>query len=117
MRLIHRASGRRAPSTTSCWWLNWNASQELRDFVVAHAADDPNGLACGLSSEWWAKVLIGADYAVVLIDGEYREEGHTWLEVDGVIFDPTAAQYDDFPEMDEFEYVEHARQTWRPKWR
>lgn len=59
-------------------------------------------LACQKEAMRWAKVLIetfGLD-AVELHDGMYQPdgdpnsgEGHTWLEVDGRIFDPTAGQF------------------------
>jgi hypothetical protein len=36
--------------------------------------------------------------------GFYKDDGHTWLEVEGIIVDPTASQFDDFPNIDESEY-------------
>ena len=39
--------------------------------------------------------------------GMYKDEGHTWLVVDGSLFDPTAQQFDDFPDMEESEYSTH----------
>ena len=99
-----------------CWWLNWNAESALRTFVQRTAPEAKHGLACGLSAIWWADVLADAGFTVTLIDGEYAGEGHSWLEVDGVLFDPTAAQFDDFPEMDESVYTEHIREDRRHKW-
>jgi hypothetical protein len=37
--------------------------------------------------------------------GFYKDEGHTWLEVDGFIVDPTASQFDDYPNIDSSEYT------------
>ena len=37
----------------------------------------------------------------------YKDQGHTWLVIDGDIFDPTARQFEDFPNMEEFEYSTH----------
>ena len=38
--------------------------------------------------------------------GDFAGEGHVWLEVDGLIFDPTAGQFDDFPNIDDENYEE-----------
>lgn len=37
-------------------------------------------------------------------NGLYKDNGHTWLNVEGTIVDPTAAQFSDFPKMYESEY-------------
>lgn len=59
--------------------------------------------SCLEESHRWAKVLLesGLDIDVVLQDGLFMTDGdvdasagHTWLSVDGCIFDPTAAQFD-----------------------
>jgi len=36
--------------------------------------------------------------------GDLDQEGHGWLLVSGAIFDPTAAQFDVFPNIDESNY-------------
>ena len=116
---MHTTKGSRAGKCgrhAGRWWLNWNASEDLRSFIERNATRAEHDLACGLASIWWAEELTDADYGVTLIDGMYTGEGHSWLEVDGVLFDPTAAQFDDFPEMDESAYVEHIREDRRHKW-
>jgi len=64
-------------------------------------------LGCQDVSYAWAKVFKDAGVSVEVHHGMYKGDGHTWLEVDGNIFDPTAAQFDDFPNMDSFEYETH----------
>jgi hypothetical protein len=60
-------------------------------------------LACQQESWRWAAKLMKLGVSpnrITLCDGVYEiggepmnAEGHTWLEVDGSIFDPTAAQF------------------------
>ena len=63
-------------------------------------------LACQDMSYEWAKVFRDAGFDVEIHHGTYKEEGHSWLVIDGLhIFDPTAGQFDDYPNIDEFECV------------
>ena len=62
---------------------------------------------CQSESYAWAKVFRDGGIDVEIHHGMYKDEGHTWLVIDGYIFDPTARQFEDFPNMDEFEYSTH----------
>lgn len=60
------------------------------------------------SIKWGNKIKIMFPSSdILLFHGMYNDEGHTWLEIDGHIFDPTASQFDNFPNMDDFFYDEH----------
>ena len=71
-------------------------------------------LSCVNESLFWAKKIesYGVDpYDIEMIEGYYKiqtededfnsdfdlGEGHTWVKVQGFIFDPTRGQFDDFP--------------------
>lgn len=76
--------------------------------------DDNEGLTCAMGSlacqsmsRLWGKKFSKAGLDVEIHHGTYADEGHTWLEVDGIMFDPTASQFDDFPDMDEDRYEVH----------
>jgi|TARA_R110000803_G_scaffold116643_1_gene185236 hypothetical protein len=65
-------------------------------------------LACQSMSLEWANIFRDAGIDVELHGGTYREEGHSWLVLDSYhLFDPTAAQFEDFPNIDSEEYVTH----------
>ena len=82
-------------------------TQEIIDLNKDKVSCPLGSLACQDISYEWAKIFKNANVNVEIHHGMYKEDGHTWLEVNGIIFDPTAAQFDEFPEIDEFEYVIH----------
>jgi len=43
---------------------------------------------------------------IEIVDGFYGETGHTWLQINGFVFDPTAYVLDEFPNINEDKYVE-----------
>ena len=71
-------------------------------------------LRCQVESHRWAKILLdlNLDIDIEVHDGCYladgdpnAAEGHTWLVIDGLVFDPTAAQFN--AEMDSTFYELH----------
>ena len=76
------------------------------------------GLGCQDESWRWARVLkkqfpdatievVGGMFCFDGEDGEFQQVGHSWVTADLEIFDPTAAQFDFYPQMDRGEYQEH----------
>ena len=84
-------------------------NEQVRTFILSKWSPEA-GLSCVLESHQWAKKLlenfVDLDLEVhegfAVIDGDPDDsEGHTWLVVDGVVFDPTYAQFEcDFIEYD-----------------
>jgi len=74
---------------------------KIKQFILTHRF--PNAtLRCQDESFRWAKLLRKSGIEAEVHHGFYypskdleNPEGHTWLEVQGAIFDPTAAQFDD----------------------
>ena len=95
------------------WWSVYPPEGVMADVIERNQDKltcSMGSLACQNMSRKWAQLFKKAGLSVDLVHGEYKGEGHTWLEVDGVLFDPTAAQFDDYPDIDEFEYVTHETQ-------
>jgi len=92
-------------------WHSSPPSEEIQGVIDANTANVKcrmGELACQDMSIEWANVFRDAGFDVEIHGGMYRDEGHSWLVIDGDhLFDPTAAQFDDFPNIDEFEYVTH----------
>ena len=68
-----------------------------------------HGPSCQDESRWWARALRGYidPFRVEVHDGTFGkdQDGHTWIDVDGRIFDPTASQFGTIPDVDD--YVVH----------
>lgn len=79
--------------------------------VSKDVAGSHKSASCQLVCKPLAKRLSGLNYDVEIHRGTYKGEGHTWLTVEGSIVDPTADQFDDYPNMDEFEYEDHEIET------
>jgi len=91
-------------------WHSSPPSEEIQGVINANTANvkcSMGELACQDMSSEWAKVFRDAGFDVEIHHGTYKEEGHSWIKVDGHLFDPTAGQFDDYPNIDEFEYVTH----------
>jgi hypothetical protein len=93
------------------YWFEWGFRDDIQDFILSQPSNGE--LACQQESLRWAKKLSAAGYHVELHQGFYhdeggaRAEGHCWLTVEGLIFDPTASQFDDFPSISRDEYDFH----------
>lgn len=98
------------------YWIGGELSPEAQYVVDAHAGKiicKFGSLACQNMSRLWAKKFKQAGIEDIEIHhGTYKDEGHTWLVIDGTLFDPTAAQFDDFPDIDYTEYVTHEIQDY-----
>ena len=93
------------------YWIDGVLSPEAQAVVEEHAGKITctlGSLACQDMSRVWAKKfkLAGIE-DLEMHHGTYKGEGHTWLQVDGTLFDPTAAQFSDFPDIDDTEYTIH----------
>jgi hypothetical protein len=92
-----------AESHVGNYWFEWNFDPDIQDRILS--VPQNGELACQSESHRWAKVLREAGYDVEICHGFYhddggsRAEGHCWLVVEGSIFDPTASQFDDFPDI------------------
>jgi len=74
---------------------------KIKKKILATKINNPTA-SCQLESKRWAKLLNKAGYEVEIHHGFYYPEhdlddpeGHTWLEVEGSIFDPTAWLFSD----------------------
>jgi hypothetical protein len=101
------------------FWFSFGFDAALKTRILAHktAISCPAGsLACQDQSEAWAQFIqttfnTTQQYRIDICDGFYyprgnadAAEGHTWIEVDGHVFDPTAAQFKGYPDLDESNY-------------
>lgn len=84
------------------FWFEYGFSESLKAFIQHNQFVDATN-SCLNESHRWAKLLLesGFDIEVELHEGFFQidgdpcqSEGHTWLTVNGCIFDPTAAQFD-----------------------
>ena len=106
--------------------LIWESYQNMHPYYYGDGFDEgikslieknkqPCTLACQNESVRWFKLLIklGVDAdSITICDGFFNDEdndiyeGHTWLEVNGSIFDPTADQFDGEKEDYMYESIE-----------
>ena len=93
------------------YWIDGFLSPEAQAVVEEYAGKitcNMGSLACQDMSRAWAKKFKRAGIEdLEMHHGTYKGEGHTWLQVDGTLFDPTAAQFSDFPDIDDTEYTIH----------
>jgi hypothetical protein len=75
-------------------WHSSPPSEEIQGVIDANTANVKcrmGELACQDMSIEWANVFRDAGFDVEIHHGTYKEEGHSWLVIDGLhIFDPTA---------------------------
>lgn len=59
-------------------------------------------MSCQNESERWANLINSKfnNISVEIHHGMYNDEGHTWINIDGFKFDPTASQFDNYPNME-----------------
>ncbi|WP_125271042.1 hypothetical protein [Agrobacterium sp. FDAARGOS_525] len=48
---------------------------------------------CGAASDVLAKVLSLQGFSAAIVRGEANGIGHVWVEVDGIVYDPTVGQF------------------------
>jgi len=94
------------------YWFSPLAGDNLKTFVRENMGVVGVIYGCHEASAKWAVLLDSAGFDVEVHHGFYdlygddsEPEGHTWLDVNGSIFDPTASQFEAYPEMDEDGYV------------
>lgn len=83
------------------FWFSSDFDEALKSLILKSQFSNASH-SCLNESHRWAKLLLelGLDIDVTLNEGFYQvdgdpchSEGHTWLDVDGSVFDPTAAQF------------------------
>ena len=91
-------------SHSEYFYFDYGFDEQIKHLILQNMFPNPS-LACqGEARRWYHKLQqLGLD--VEIHDGFYianndyeNPEGHTWLEVEGSIFDPTAGQFDDHGE-------------------
>jgi hypothetical protein len=100
------------------FWFEPSFDEKLKEYILAHQLKNAS-LACQVESARWANKLLkyneqlskDEEYTVEVHEGMYvlesgEQEGHTWLVIDGNIFDPTAAQFAP-QEIDNMDYEIH----------
>lgn len=95
------------------FWFSYGFSVEKKKWIIENASKVKCGLSCQDISLEWLNFLKKEqpEWDVEAIEGFYypygdfnNAEGHMWLEIGGNIFDPTASQFDDFPNLDDSNY-------------
>jgi hypothetical protein len=91
-------AGRLLESAEPPFWFSPGFNPEVKAWIMSHRftnifADEWN-LDCTAKSATWAKMLYGAGFPVERMEGYYDGHYHSWCEVSGQIFDPTATQFD-----------------------
>jgi hypothetical protein len=109
-------------ASTNHWFSN-SFSPKIAGWITANANSVKcrmGDLACQDMAVAWGRAIKQKfpEASVVICGGMYYPggdtdlaEGHSWLEVNGSIFDPTAAQFDSFPDIDNSEYFETEEQV------
>lgn len=89
------------------FWFEPGFDEKIKSHILKNQFPDAC-LACQAESHRWHKKILDSKLVepddLEIHDGMYYPsnkelqdgEGHTWLEVKGKIFDPTAKQFDDF---------------------
>jgi hypothetical protein len=86
-------------------------------FIEGHPFQE-YGLGCQDESQRWAREIkkqfpdatvevVGGMFGFDSEDGEFEQIGHSWVTVDGSIFDPTASQFDPTPGKGNGDYQDH----------
>lgn len=95
--------------TTDLFWFEPGFPEDLEAAIrEAHPLGD---IACQAEAQRLAKWIVQHGHGVDIHGGMFYAadegdgEGHAWLVVDGFIFDPTAGQFDCFPEIEGWCYV------------
>lgn len=90
------------------YYLDEGMSEQIKNFIKLKSFKD-YGMSCQNESVRWANILhVNFPFDVIEIHhGMHNDEGHTWIEINGLIFDPTAAQFDSYPEMNLSFYDTH----------
>jgi len=86
--------------------------QNVKDIII-NSKHEQKSMSCFDESEKWAEIIAQGrlDDIVDVVNGMYNDFGHTWVEVNGRKFDPTASQFEDFPDMLEYLYETHHTRT------
>jgi hypothetical protein len=88
--------------------IGYGLDQDILNFIKENPFPHRT-MGCQDESERWAQLLANK-FPSTLIEihsGMYDDYGHSWIEIDGIIFDPTAAQFDDYPNIDNSNYDIH----------
>lgn len=87
--------------STENFFFDYDFDPKVKQFILSNQFNNPS-LSCQTEVKRWAKKLHDAGLSVEIQHGFYLPnheqddaEGHTWLAVEGSIFDPTAGQFDD----------------------
>ena len=95
------------------FWFEPGFDEKLKAFILENQFADAT-FSCLNESHRWAKLFLNSGLKVDIylfegmyeVDGEPNQaEGHTWLTVNGFIFDPTAGQFEE--KIDSMHYVAH----------
>lgn len=88
----------------SYFFFDYGFEPKIKQIILQNMFPNPT-LACQTEVKRWSHKLqkLGLDTEIhdgfYIVNNDYENpEGHTWLEVEGSIFDPTAGQFDDYGE-------------------
>lgn len=87
------------------YFIEYGLQQEICDFIKNNPFKD-FGMSCQDESLRWGELLKMKFpfYCIEIYGGFFNDEGHNWIEINGFKFDPTASQFDDYPNMNNDKY-------------
>lgn len=110
-RLIGLVEGFEQFPSQENFWFDYGFNSEIEQAIRNQF--QTTSVACQYESERIGKWIAGnfPDASVSIRGGFYTTNdgemiGHTWLTVDEIVFDPTAGQFDDYPNIGDGSYEE-----------
>ena len=97
------------------FWFNNDFDPQIKKWIIENSNLVNYTCSCQDDSFNWAKILRKQfpEETVALVGGFYyphgnyeNGEGHTWIEINGDIFDPVGDIFDDYPNLDSSYYEE-----------
>ena len=112
IRELYECGGSLYEAVRKPFWFEPGFPPNAKNFILKQCQQQAEyGMGCQTESEGWYKILKGAGFDVEIHDGMFYPkgdideggEGHTWLVVNGFIFDPTASQFSGRKDSDYYE--------------
>lgn len=87
------------------YFIEQGLQKEIFDYIKKNPFHD-FGMSCQNESRRWAELLQikFPFYCIEIHDGFFNNHGHTWIEINGIKFDPTASQFYEYPYMEQHIY-------------
>lgn len=98
------------------YWFEPDFPANAKQFILDHRWPDEETLCCHDEARLWVEKLTAAGFPAREVSGCFGRdlEGHGWVEIEGRIFDPTAAQFLDYQDPQLRQAPQRALYT--PQW-